>query len=75
MLDITLVDIGVVTFVVVKNMTHETIVGWDQLYLHDWSYHTEDDTMQWGTTRLPVLYVVTSYETAAVESGCLNSVL
>ena len=67
-------DIGVVTFVVVKNMAHEAIIGWDQLYRHGWSYHTEDDTMQWGTTRLPVLDVVTSYEMAAVESGCLNDV-
>ena len=74
MLDITLMDIAVVTFVVVKNMAHDAIIGWDQLYQHGWSYHAKDDTMQWGTTCLPVLDVVTSYETAAVESGCLNDV-
>ena len=34
-----------------------------------------NDTMQWGTTSLPILDVVTSYETVAVKSSCLNDVL
>ena len=48
-LEIAIPNIGVVTFVVICNMAHEAILGWDQMLKHGWSLDTNNHVMQLGS--------------------------
>ena len=54
-MEIVVPDVGIVTFVVVKTMAHEAILGWDQLHRHCWSFGMKTSVMEWGAAQLPVL--------------------
>ena len=53
-LEIAVLDIGVVTFVVIRNMAHEAILGWDQMLKHQWSVDTNNHVMWWGSRLFPM---------------------
>ena len=74
-MEIVVPEVGIVTFVVVKTMTHEAILGCDQLHRHSWSFGTKTSMMEWGAAQLPVLLTVVDNEAASVDAGCLNDIL
>lgn len=47
-LEVAIPGVGVVRFIVVQTMSHECILGWDQLHRHGWAFDSNKAVMRWG---------------------------
>ncbi len=78
-LEVAVGDVGVVSFIVVREMKHECILGWDQMSKHGWAFDSTQEVMRWGgrlfATINPNGGSVANYEAAMVDAGFLTPVL
>ena len=77
-LEVAIPGVGVTRFIVVKNMKHECILGWDQMSRYGWAFDSQHDVMRWGG-RLFTTETnggsVNTYEAALIDAGFLNPIL
>ena len=68
-------EVGLVKFVVVKNMAHEAILGWDQMSRYGWSLDSTNEMMKWGSTYFSIVSPTDAYEAAVIDAGCLTDII